>query len=206
MDNNDLQNLWKKVDQKIHPKSTDELNQLLHVKSRQTVNKFLMIITLDIIVCCGMLIYLMITSLNRSEDALYLINNVLLGLIIILVLFSGIYYWHKLRSDRFNYSLNKWLEVRIKILSDILTGKMSRLNMLAIPILYLLTIFSIHVYFENQLFVEVLRNEESIIGLMVGSVIGLSVGYYVVRKIRLYQLEKLEFLKELYAKLETASE
>lgn len=60
---------------------------------------------------------------------------------------------------------------------------------------------SIHVYFENKLFIEVIKTEESIIGLIVGVSIGLFVSYYVAGKIRKHHLINLEFLKNLYDRL-----
>ena len=86
-------------------------------------------------------------------------------------------------------------------LSKWVTGKFSKLYILLIPFLYVLTVLSIHVYFENKPFIEVLKTEESIIGLIVGTPIGLFVSFFAVRKIRKYQLNNLEFLKDLYDRL-----
>lgn len=57
------------------------------------------------------------------------------------------------------------------------------------------------IYFENKSFTEVLKTEESVIGLIVGTPIGLFASYYAARKIWKYQLQNLEFLKDLYGRL-----
>jgi hypothetical protein len=57
------------------------------------------------------------------------------------------------------------------------------------------------VYYEEKLMIEVLRSEESLIGLAIGTIAGLSVAYYGVAKIRRYQLQNLEFLKNMLRRI-----
>jgi hypothetical protein len=201
MENKELQKIWKNIDTEISQKSKEELNLLLTSKTKQTINKYLAIISIDILVCIGLMIYLTITTLNRKDDFIYQINNLTLGIVAITSLLMGIFSWYKLQNNKYNQPLKIWLEVRINILSKWLTGRFSRLYLLLIPFLYLLTILSIHVYFENKSFIEVFNISESTIGLIVGTPIGLFFSYYVVRKIRKYQLRNLEFLKDLYGRL-----
>lgn len=201
MENKELQKIWKNIDAEVNPKSKDELNLLLISKTKQTINKFLAIISFSILVSVGLLVYLIITTLNRPGDFIYLINNVTLGVVTIASLFSSLISWRKLQNYKYDQPLKNWLEVRIKLLSKWLTGRFSNSYIFLIPFLYLLTVLSIHVYFENKSFIEVLHTEESIIGLIVAIPIGLFVSYYAVRKIRKYQRYNLEFLKDLLGRL-----
>lgn len=201
MENNELQKIWKNINAEVNQKSKDELNLLLISKTKQTINKFLVIMSFSILVSVGLLVYLIITTLNRPDDFIYLINNVTLGVVTIVSLFSGLTSWKQLQNYKYDQPLKNWLEVRIKLLSKWLTGRFSNSYIFLIPFLYLLTVLSIHVYFENKSFIEVLNTEESIIGLIVGIPIGLFVSFYAVRKIRKYQLHNLEFLKDLLGRL-----
>ena len=201
METNELQNTWKNIDSEINQKSKDELNFLLSLVTRQTVNKFLFIHSIAILSGLGLLIFLTITSLNRQDDLIYLMNNITLGIITIFSLFSGLLSWYKLQNNKYNQPLKIWLEVRINHLSKLLTGKFNNFYILIIPIVYVLTILSIHVYFENRPFIEVLNTEESYYGLIAGTIIGLSVSFFAAYKIRRYELKNLEFLKELYSRL-----
>jgi len=201
MENNELQKIWKNVDAEINQKSKYELSLLLTSKAKQTINKFVVIISISILASLGLLIYLAITSLNRQEDWIYLINNLTLGVITFISLFSGLLSWYKLQNNKYNQPLRNWLEVRINMLSKWLTGRFSRVYIYLIPFLYILTVLSIHVYFENKLFIEVLKTEESIFGLIIATPIGLFVSYFTVKRIRSYQLHNLEFLKDLYSRL-----
>jgi len=201
MENNELQKIWKNVDAEINQKSKYELSLLLTSKAKQTINKFVVIISISILASLGLLIYLAITSLNRQEDLIYLINNLTLGVITFISLFSGLLSWYKLQNNKYNQPLKNWLEVRINMLSKWLTGRFSRVYIYLIPFLYILTVLSIHVYFENKLFIEVLKTEESIFGLIIATPIGLFVSYFTVKRIRSYQLHNLEFLKDLYSRL-----
>lgn len=201
MENNELQKIWKTIDTEINQKTIDELKLLLASKSKQTINKFLVIMSISILICIGLLIFLAITSLNRQNDLIYLINNVTLGIITIISLISGLLLWYKIQNNKYNQPLKNWLESRINLLSKWLTGRLSKLYLFLIPLLYVLTVLSIHVYFENKSFIDVLNTEESIIGLIVGAPIGLFVSYFGARKIRKYQLNNLEFLKDLHGRL-----
>lgn len=143
-----------------------------------------------------------IIGITKSQDDLiYLINNATLGIITMVSLISGFLSWHKIQSNRFNLPLKYWLDERIKLLTGWLTGIFSKLYLFLIPVLYILTVLSIHVYFEHKPFIEVLNTGESVIGLLVAAPIGLFVSYYVVKKIRKYQEDNLEFLKDMYGRL-----
>lgn len=201
MENIELQNIWKTIDNEINPKSKDELSLLLKSKAKQTLNKFIFILSTSILISIGLIIFLLITALKRQDDLIYLTNNALLGILVIVSLTSGVLSWYKIQNNKFSLPLKDWLSERISLLSKWLTGKFSKLYFFVIPILYVLTVLSIHVYFENKSFIEVLHTEESVIGLIVGAPIGLFVSFFVVRKIRRYQLQNLNFLKDLYGRL-----
>jgi hypothetical protein len=201
METNELQNIWKNIDSEINLKTIDELNQSLTIKTKQTINKFLFIFSIDIIVCVGVIVFLILTALNRQDDIIYLINNSILCLITVISLIISLLSWKKLQNNKFNLSLKDWVEQRIKLLSRWLLGKYSKLYIVLIPVLIIMINLSIHVYYEYKPFIEVMKNEESIIGLIVGFPIGLIVSYFVINKIRKYQLKNLEFLKELHSHL-----
>jgi hypothetical protein len=201
MENNEIENTWKNIDSEINLKSKDDLNLLLISRTRKTINKFLYVIGFSIFVCAGLIVFLIITSLNRKDDILYLVNNITLCLITIIALISSLSEWYKMQNNRYNQPLKSWLEERINLLSKELTGRYSKLNLFFIPVIYILTLLSIHVYFQNKSFIEVFKSEESIIGLIVGFPIGLFVSYFVANKIRKYYLRNLQYLKELHALL-----
>ena len=201
MENTELQEMWKNIDNEINYKSKDELSLLLKSKVKQTLNKFLVIMSFSILTSIGLLTFLLITSINRQGDLVYLINNIILGIITIISLIFGLLSWYKIQSNKFNQSLKDWLNERINLLSKWLTGRYSKLYLFLIPLLYILIVLSIHVYFENKTFIEVMKTEESIVGLIIAAPIGLFVSFFSVRKIRKYQLKNLDFLKDLYGRL-----
>jgi membrane protein YdbS with pleckstrin-like domain len=201
METNELQNIWKNIDSEIDLKSMDELNQTLSVKTRKIINKFLLIFSIDIAVCVGLIAFLIITALNRQSDIIYQVNNSILCLITLVSLIVSLLSLRKLQNNKYNLSLKDWLEQRIKILSGWLLGRYSRLYIVLIPVLLVMINLSIHVYYENKLFMEVMKNEESIYGLLIGFLIGLFVSFFAINKIPKYQLKNLEFLKALHTYL-----
>ena len=201
MENTELQKIWRSIDNEIDYKSKDELNLLLKSKAKQTLNKFLVITISSMVTSIGLFIFLVITSINRQNDIIYLMNNALLGFITLTSLVYGFISWHKIQNNKFNLSLTDWLNGRINLLSKGLTGKFNKLCLFIIPLIYILIELSIHVYFENKPFIEVLQTEESVFGLLAGASVGLFVSYFSVGKIRKYQLKNLRFLKDLYTRL-----
>jgi len=203
METNELQNIWKNIGSEISPKTTEELNQLLTIKTRKTINKFLYIFSVDIIVCVGLIVFLILTALNRQSDIIYLVNNTILCLITLTALIISLLSINKLQNNRYNLSLKDWLEQRIKLLSRWLLGKYSKFYIVLIPVLLVMINLSIHVYFEYIPFLEVMKNEESVYGLAFAFLIGLFVSYFAINKIRKYQIRNLEFLKGLYSNLDS---
>jgi len=202
METHEIENTWKNIDPVINLKSPEELNQLLASKTRQTVNKFLVILAIDIVVSIGLILFLVITTINRPGDNYFLANNALLSLATLAALVVSISSWYNLNNDKFNLPVREWLEQKIKLLSVWLLGRYSKGYFIIIPVLLVMIEVSIHVYYENKPFTEVMKSEESVIGLIVGFIVALAVSYYAIGKIRKYQLKNLEFLKELYAGLE----
>lgn len=198
MENNDLQHTWKGMENQLNLKSKEELNNLLNNKIRKTINKFLYVLGFSIMVCTGLIIFLSITALDRKEDPLYQLNNLVLGVITAVSLVSSLYSWYRMQNNRYNQPLKNWLEQMIVPISKELTGRFRNLYVVLIPLLYAMTVISIHVYYEEKPLMEVLRTEESIYGLLIGAPIGLFVAFLGARKIRKFHLKNLEHLKELH--------
>jgi len=205
MENSELQKIWKTIDNEINFKSEEELNILLTSKAKQTINKFLLMLSISIFISASVIVFLIVTALNRQNDLFYIINNSVLGIITLSSLFISIFSYFKLQNRKYNQPLNSWLKERINILSKRIKGGYNKLYLIVIPIIYILSVLSVHVYFEHKLFTEVLKTESSVVGLIVGAVVGLSVSYYVDRKIRNYQLQNLVFLKDLHNRLRSTN-
>ena len=201
METNNLHSIWNKIDSEIKIKTFDELDTSLVVKTRQTINKFLIFLIIDLVVCAGVIIFLTATALNCHGDVIYQINNSLLSLFTLISLIVSIVTWNKLMGNKFNIPLKEWIEQRIRLLSKWLMGKYSKLYIVLLPALLVMINISIHVYYEYKPVLEVLKNEESLYGLIAGTLVGLLVSFYAVHKIRSYQIKNLDYLKELYAML-----
>lgn len=204
-ENKELQKIWKNVDGEINQKSSDELNLLLTSKARQALNKFVVINAVSIFICIAVIVWLAITSFNRQDDVLYLVNNAILGATVFISLYHGLTVWYKLRNKKCDTSLKTWFEIRINILSKWLNGKLHNIEFYLFPLLYILTFLSIHVYYSGFDFIELFQSEkflnEDIWGIIVFTPIILALGFHYMIKTRKYYLQKLEFLKELHGRL-----
>jgi Na+/melibiose symporter-like transporter len=201
METDRLQNIWKNNDTRIKLKTINELNQSLAARSKQRLNKFRIFFVIDAFVCVGVIAFLIITALNRQGDPLYQANNAVLSLFTLISLVISLMSWNRLHNNKFNLPLKEWVEERIRLLSKWLLGKYSKLYVVLIPILLVMINISIHVYYENKPLAEVLKSEESVIGLILGFIIGVFVSFYAINKIRRYQIKNLGYLKEIHAQL-----
>jgi hypothetical protein len=198
MEDRDLQDIWKKIDSGLEYKSKDDLNQLLNSKAKKTINNYSYHFIFSALTSLGFIVFLIITMINRWDDLFYRINNMILGFYTILALISSIWSIYNLKNNRTNLPLKEWLKFKIEILSKWIFNKTVYY---ILPVIFVLTILSIHVYYEHKPFIEVIKSEDSIYGLPFGFVIGLIVSFVVVIKIRQKQRNNLEFLKSLYKQI-----
>jgi len=161
MKDNELKNTWINIDAEINRKTTDELDQYLTAKCRKTMNKFIFLISIDIVTAIGLIAFLISTSFNRQGDLIYQTNNLILGLITLSALVISFFSLKKLQGNRFNLPLKELLEQRIKLLAGWLLGKYSKLYIVLIPVLVAMIMLSIHVYYEYKPFLEVMKDGES---------------------------------------------
>ncbi|MCF8221969.1 MAG: hypothetical protein K9J25_02395 [Bacteroidales bacterium] len=200
-----LQKIWKNVDSEIDQKSTDELNLLLVSKAKQALHKFVVINAVSVVACIAVIVWLIITSINRQHDFLLLTNNAILGAVAFVSLYYGMSIWYKLKNIKSDTSLKAWLEIRIDILSKWLNGRFQKVEYYLFPLLYILTFLSIHVYYSGSGFRELLKSEkfitEDVWGILIFTPIILAVGFRFMINTRKYYLVKLEFLKDLYERL-----
>lgn len=201
MENNDLINIWKNTDNSIKIKSVPELSILLEKKIKSRIGKFLLILSIDIAVCSGLISFLLFTVLTRQNDLIYIVNNTILIIFTLFSLITSIISIKKLQNKKNEVPVKDWLKIKIEALSNWLTGRYSKLYIIIIPILLIMITSSIHIYFENKSSIEVLKDEESIIGLIFGIIAGIIVSYYAVNKIRKFQINNLIHLKKLYIEL-----
>lgn len=194
MEDKDLQDIWKKLDSKLEYKSKDDLNQLLNSKAKKTINKYIFHFVFSAVTSLGFITFLIITMVNRWDDLFYRINNLILGCYTLLAFISSIWSIYNLKNNRTNLPLKEWLKYKIEILSKWIFDKAVYY---VLPFIFVLTMLSIHVYYEYKPFIEIIKNEDSFYGLSFGLIIGLIVSIFVVIKIRRKQRNNLEYLKNL---------
>ncbi|TVR84867.1 MAG: hypothetical protein EA412_00090 [Chitinophagaceae bacterium] len=205
MENNELQLIWRTVNSDIKQKSRDELDLLLSSKARQVFTEFLILNITAIPVCIGLMVWLLISTAHRIDDRLYVANNILLGSIVLFALFYVIREWYRFKRSKMDKPVKEWLETEINLLSKWLIGKYRRINFYIIPIIYILSVLSIHVYYSELYFTEVFRSDkfinEDMWGFIIFTPILFAILYYSLIKLRKHQINKLQFLKDLHDRL-----
>ncbi|MGK7394668.1 MAG: hypothetical protein ACNS62_08845 [Candidatus Cyclobacteriaceae bacterium M3_2C_046] len=205
MEYNELQKIWRSADANIHQRSRDELNFLLTSKAKQAFNEFIIINLMAIPICIGVMLWLIVSTANRIEDKLYVANNILLGGIILFALFYLVSEWNRFTRNKKDKPVKEWIEIEINLLAKWLTGKYRNINFYLIPVLYVLTFLSIHIYYSDLYFTEVFQSDKFITEDMWGIIIFtpmLLAGLFIsLKRLRKHQINKLEFLKDLQDRL-----
>ncbi len=198
MQSDEFQKEWKKLDTEIQFKPKEELRKVLEKKIRQTMNRFYFFGLLSVIISAGVLVFLLITALNRS-DIWYRLNNLLIGLLVLISLIGTFWSWNKMRSNKNNLSLKNWLEQRIFWLKKWINRSFV---WYVLPVFILLTMLAINVYYEDRRYLDVFTDEETMWGLLFGFLAAMFVSVLGIRKTRKYQRRQLHELEELHQKLE----
>lgn len=201
METNKVFDTWRKLDSEVKPKTNKEMEQILSEKVKRTMTKFTTLIAVDVICCLGVAAYLIITSVNRIGDFYYLLNNIILGCVVVAAMVVSLWALKKLNEGQSTLSLKEHLEQRINLLSNWLQGKYKWVYFILTPIILLLVLLSIHVYFEKLPLVTVLKSEDSMFGIAFGFLFGLFVAYFVIIRIRKFQLANLKDLKDIHGSL-----
>ncbi len=200
MTTDSLHNIWKHVDSGIEQKPEKELDSILERKIKKTMNKFYMSLAVSVTVSVGFLVFLIMAAINKPDDILYQVNNYTLAALVLFSLGSSLWSWYKLQNNRNNLPLKEWLEVRIGWLSGWLHNK---LVYFLLPVLFLMTFFSLHFYDPYLSFTGEALKTEMLIGVAVGLLVGGIVVFFVFRSKRRYYLRKLEYLKKLHDELDS---
>jgi len=198
MKENNIQSAWQKIDSELQPETNEELNNKLKLKSKKIMNKFLFSTGISGIISAGVIVFLIIATVNRWDDIYYRTINFALGLIILISFGSAISSFVFLLNAPKNIPLKQALTIRKKKISKWLSSK---LLYFILPVICMLLMLSIHVYFEQSHFAEVITTEESFFGLIIGLTVGLTVAWFAMKKIRESQLSHLKHLDELFEEM-----
>jgi hypothetical protein len=194
MKENNIQSAWQKIDSEMQPETNEELNNKLKLKSKKIMSKFLFSTGISAIISAGVIVFLVIATINRWEDVYYRTINFALGLIILISFGSAVSSFLFLLNAPKNIPLKQALTKRKE---KILKWLSSKLPYFIFPVICMLLMLSIHVYFEQSHFSKVITTEESFFGLFAGLIVGLAVAYFLMKKIRESQLSHLKHLDEL---------
>ena len=206
MEKYDLKKLWNSTKQEAAARSKEELVRILDSKAKRTVNRFLLVSAIAGIISSAVIIFLVITALHRKDDIWYVLNNFALGTLTIISLLSALYSWKRLNETKYSLPLKKLLEKNIATISLSLKGWHRAVSILIIPVLYVLLVMSINVYFSGMSYAGVLSSEESLTALLAGLLVGLPVSFYVENKIHKYHLKNLNEFEKLYEQLREAEQ
>jgi Na+/melibiose symporter-like transporter len=196
MKNNELRNIWVEVDGMLTQKSNSELKEILGEKARKTSRKFYVSAIGSIIICAGVLAFLIIALINHSNDVFYVVNNIVAGVIIIFYLIFYARLCNKLSGSKVRDSLYQSIEQNYKLLSRSLKSKA---DMVFAPFLAFFLLIAIHGAFADYHLVNVTSEQETLWGLLFGILIAIGVSIYVFKSIRAYftnQLEKLKYYRD----------
>lgn len=201
METNELKNIWIEIEGTLTPKTKNELKEILLFKTKRILSKFRWFLMTSILLCIGVITFLIIASLEIKNDILYLLNNTVLAVIIITLLVYYIKSYKKLYFNvSENYNVYVSLNNKVQFLSKELKNKF---EIILIPFLGILLILSVNVFYTSRSFIGTFQDEENLWGLIFGFLIGMLIALYFARKISKYQKKELRILQNYLKELES---
>lgn len=201
MENNNWLKAWKSIDNQFRSKSGEELEFILKKRIRKTISWYFYLSLTAFIVSVASIIFLVHASIRFRHDTYYIINNILMGSILLIAVGSSVWGMSTVRY-KFEYPLKKWLETRISYLRKNYNHKVLP-SFFITPVVFFLMFMSIHVYWSESSYMGTfeIKDEEELWGMIVGLTVGLAVGIFVSAKIRKHGKNALNKLTELYSEL-----
>jgi membrane protein DedA with SNARE-associated domain len=206
MENDELKQLWSGAGVEALSMTKDELKSILGAKIQKSMNRFILITSVAALTSAGVLVFLLITGMERKSDPLYVINNLTLGILTITSLILSLVSWYRLGKADYSFSMSEMIRRKRDMISRSLYSPYRKVKVLVIPLLFVLTVMAINVFYSGMTYAEVLNSEESLAALIAGVVVGLPVSFYVERKLYKQQLSYLNELKDLYRQLVSVDE
>lgn len=201
METNELKNIWIEMEGILTPKTKNELKEILLSKTKKILSKFRWFLMTSILLCIGVITFLIIASLKLKSDILYLLNNTVVALIIIALL---VYYIKSYKKLYFNvsedYNVYRSLNNKVQFLSKELKTKF---EIILIPVLGILLILSVNVFYTSRNLLGTFQDKENLWGLIFGFSIGMLIAFYFARKISKYQKKELRILQNYLKELES---
>ncbi len=201
MKDEELKTVWGNLGSDKDQVTRGELSDILNRKVKGIKRRFYTVLGISSAVSVVVITLLVKASVDRSSDVLYVWNNVLLGLITLISLVSALYSWYRLGQSRYATSIKESVERDIEMIRTSLYGKFRYAHWIVIPLIYVLLLLSINVYFDGRTFIEVMRSGEAVTALISGLIVGLPVSYFVESRIRKYHKSNLKRLEVLYEKI-----
>ncbi len=198
--NNDLRSIWMEVEGHLTQISENELREVLLLKSKIIINRFRWMLGLGTAICAGVLIFLVVASFSLQNDVLYVINNSVLAILLIIALVYNIRVFYDLESvSGESSSVFHLLKEKIRKIEKAMQQKK---QLLLLPVYILLLLLAVNVYYSGGSFIGAFRDEENLWGLSFGFLSGLIVAVYFERKINWNQANDLKALKAYIHELE----
>jgi cytochrome c oxidase subunit IV len=201
MENNEFKNLWVEVDGMLTPKSPDELKQILGMKAKKILKRYGTVTLGSIILCVAVVAFSIAGIIKHASDAYYVINNILLSLVTMVYL---VYYL--ILKRKLSYSVIVKLPVlkSIQNVWYVLSGVMKRkIEMILALFLGLFLMLAIHRYFESTELLSLLKDEETIWGLLLGIAVAAITGVFIFRELHKYFGNELQILNHYIDQLKS---
>lgn len=194
MENNDIRQIWKNVEADLGSLHRDELGKILAVKIHKVRTGFYLSTSINLLIMVSYFTFLVIALMNRWDDVYYRINNLLIGGFTLVALVSEGIMLRMLKKNNRDLSQKEWLERSIHYLRRELK---QRISWYIVPVLAVLSMLSIHIYFSQERFTDIFMQPENLWGIALGLVIGLTVAYLFICRYRKAKRKKLRYLEGL---------
>ncbi|GHV42632.1 hypothetical protein FACS1894179_11290 [Bacteroidia bacterium] len=196
MKTNELQSLWKgNIDSYISDYSKEELKSILVNKARSHIRGFYSLEILSVV--CGIFgFFLVVASIAHKSDALYVINNIILIVILAFSLTSSIWSYKKMKNCNADEPLKLWLKRRIFYIE--VSQHFYIANCIILPVVLIMTNISTLVYLNSSTFSEMIVSSTFFISLFISLIVTIPIVYLGEKRRKKTGDNIIINLKEIY--------
>lgn len=201
MKKEDLKSAWKTLGKPDTYFNKEQINGLIMEKYRKIIRQRIDYMGMSILLSVIVLTYLIVAGLLRWSDPYFVTLNGALALYLtILSLFSIKYFRELTAPGALTEGVKQGIEKRAVVMEK--GFKRSRWDLAIVYPLGILLTLSIHVFFERKPFLEVMKNEESIWGIMIGLLVGLTAATIYYKKVTKYFGRQMKEFRNMLAELD----
>jgi len=197
MKNEEIKDIWKKMESTANY-SKEELENILLKKTKRKTDTFLYPIILRMVIMPVLCTILIISMIERWDYEFYRYNNIALCGFLLFLLYSSVISFYRIQFVGPNLPLKNWLERWVKYKNKL---EKSIFGYLLLPFFLISVYLSVNLYHTDRSIVELINNTSNLVELLSSLIVPILAMTAIVWISRRRYSKTLQYLEDYYNQL-----